>query len=70
MYLNKGDRVIHNTFPPVEGRVSVLMDMMNDERKIGVKQDSGLVFYDKESTWDLIEGIVDIDYIDTKYKEI
>ena len=73
--LVKGDYVAHNTFPPVEGTVSVIQDMVNSERRIGVlRSDTNTIYYDLEGTWDKEDNssddVYESDVIDGLYREV
>lgn len=73
--LVKGDYVAHNTFPPVEGTVSVIQDMVNSERRIGVlRSDTNTIYYDLEGTWDKednsFDDVYESDVIDGLYREV
>ena len=73
--LVKGDYVTHNTFPPVEGTVSVIQDMVNSERRIGVlRSDTNTIYYDLEGTWDKednsFDDVYESDVIDGLYREV
>lgn len=48
-----GDYVRHNTFPPSEGYVSII-NQGTVSTEIGVLQSNGVLFYDEESSWDLV----------------
>lgn len=47
-----GDRVHHLTFPPLDGNVMSITNQFNGN-KIGVRLDSGKIFYDMEDTWEV-----------------
>lgn len=47
-----GDRVHHLTFPPLDGMVISITNQFNGN-KIGVRLDSGKIFYDMEDTWEV-----------------
>lgn len=70
MKVERGMEVEHNTFPPVIGRVSTIEDILNsNDRRIGViNRDTGLIYYDLESTWNVLsnEEIVDSNTINNE----
>lgn len=47
-----GDRVHHLTFPPLDGTIISITSQFNGN-KIGVKLDSGKIFYDMEDAWEV-----------------
>lgn len=47
-----GDRVHHLTFPPLDGNVVSITNQFNGN-KVGVRLDSGKIFYDMEDTWEV-----------------
>ena len=63
-----GDFVRHNTFPPVEGFVSVIENARVGPNKIAVQCSNERLFWDSEDTWDLVESkdndenIIDVDF--------
>ena len=73
-----GDRVSHNTFPPVEGIVKGAVPILNGEPKLSVMQDNGILYWDVLSSWDLVEETVDVQQdfydnnsvIDVEFKEV
>jgi hypothetical protein len=62
-----GDRVHHLTFPPLDGTVLSITNQFNGN-KIGVRLDSGKIFYDMEDTWEVSSSsykrndAIDIDF--------
>lgn len=55
-----GDIVVHNTFPPVQGVVTIVQPSEYIESKLGVLRfDTKTLFYDLESTWDRKGNIQD-----------
>lgn len=48
-----GDYVRHNSFPPTEGYVSIINPGISGNQ-IGVVQPNGVIFYDDESSWDIV----------------
>ena len=49
-----GDRVVHNTFPPISGTVSNMEKMLGNKIKVGVLNDeTHTIYYDYIDTWDL-----------------
>jgi hypothetical protein len=54
--LCKGDYVSHNSFPPIEGYVSVIQQTNSGTPNIGVMQASGVLYWDDENTWDLVRA--------------
>lgn len=72
--LGVGDYVRHNIFPPIEGVVVSINPMVNNKRRVGVMQESEVVFWDLEDTWDICNVSVnsnhDDNYIDVDFVEI
>lgn len=72
-----GDYVVHNTFPPIEGYVSIIQPMLSGVNRIGVFQENETIFYDDEDTWNLVKqshvvydsDIIDVDYIEIKEED-
>ena len=73
-----GDYVKHNTFPPIEGYVSIREEYSNGGARVAVLYNNNeTLYWDDESTWDLVEqnlvieecGIVG-DVIDVEFKEV
>ena len=62
-----GDRVHHLTFPPLDGTVISITNQFNGN-KIGVRLDSGKIFYGMEDTWEVSyssyesNDIIDVDF--------
>lgn len=55
--MNIGDRVQHNTFPPVVGTVQYIEPLPNDTYKIGVLNDeTHTIYYDYLNTWEWIDS--------------
>lgn len=50
-----GGRVHHLTFPPLDGTVISITNQFNGN-KVGVRLDSGKIFYDMEDTWDIVSS--------------
>ena len=54
--MNTGDRVQHNTFPPIVGTVSTIEPLPNNLFKIGVLNDeTHTVYYDYMDKWEPID---------------
>lgn len=74
MSIGIGDEVIHNTFPPISGVVTLIQNKLNSENLIGVlRMDTGTVFWDDESTWDKVNTDKikqDDNIIDAEYREV
>lgn len=52
--ISVGDRVVHNTFPPISGTVSNMEKMLGNKIKVGVLNDeTHTIYYDYIDTWDL-----------------
>ena len=72
--LYRGDFVRHNTFPPVEGYVSLIEEMpQGTPNKVAVLYSNEKLYWDGEDTWDLVKEspiindvIIDIDAKDIK----
>lgn len=53
--LSVGDIVTHSDFPPIEGMVTIVQPIVGSENRIGVlRKDTGTVYYDNESMWDVL----------------
>lgn len=51
-----GDYVTHNTFPPIEGYVSVVEKAVVGNSKIAVlNKVNGNLFWDSEDTWNILK---------------
>ena len=75
MSIGIGDEVIHNTFPPINGVVTLIQNRLNSENLIGVlRMDTGTVFWDDESTWDKVSNSTpkqnNEDVMDVEYQEV
>lgn len=57
MKIQSGDIVRHRVFPPVEGVVWSAQENVNAEPRISVMQGNGLLFWDNESTWEVIGNV-------------
>lgn len=65
-----GDRVHHLTFPPLDGTVISITNQFNGN-KLGVRLDSGKIFYDMEDTWTKVSsGNSNRDAIDVDFEVI
>lgn len=52
--ISVGDRVVHNTFPPISGTVSNMEKLLGNKIKVGVLNDeTHTIYYDYIDTWDL-----------------
>ena len=52
--ISVGDRVVHNTFPPISGTVSNMEKLLGNKIKVGVLSDeTHTIYYDYIDTWDL-----------------
>lgn len=52
--ISVGDRVVHNTFPPISGTVSNMERLLGNKIKVGVLNDeTHTIYYDYIDTWDL-----------------
>ena len=52
--ISVGDRVVHNTFPPISGTVSNMERLLGNKIKVGVLSDeTHTIYYDYIDTWDL-----------------
>lgn len=74
-----GDYVVHNTFPPAEGYVSMIQSTVSGIANIAVMQCNGTLFWDDETSWDVVRSnennkqakrLNDIDIIDVEYTVI
>lgn len=73
----KGDYVVHNTFPNVEGKVSIVEPMYDGSNNIAVLCNDtigGRLFWDKDDTWDIVSSVDSFrdtsDVIDVEFKEL
>jgi hypothetical protein len=67
-----GDHVTHNTFPPIEGYVSIIRPGVSST-EVGVVQSTGIIFYDDISSWDLLlpsGRLNQTDVIDVEYEVV
>lgn len=68
--INIGDRVTHKVFPPIDGVVTGIQPMVNNEPRISVKRDdTGSIIWGMQSEWEVInntegddEDIIDVEY--------
>ena len=74
--MNIGDYVVHNTFPPVEGYVSMMRPSISGVTSVAVMQSTGNLFWDDDNTWDITRGaggaeqstsLEETDVIDVEY---
>lgn len=69
-----GDYVVHNTFPPAEGYVSMIQPTVSGVSNIAVMQSNGTLFWDDETSWSVLHKnnhptcrLNDADIIDVEY---
>ena len=76
--LYRGDFVRHNTFPPVEGYVSLIEEMpLGTPNKVAVLYNKDKLYWDGEDTWELLKEspiiddvIIEVDSKKSDYESI